>query len=100
MEDVILEGMTRPGSLKGWNIIPQEQFFYGCHERRTEKHFADVTRRSSRETAQYVPSVDGKKRQQGSRFRDMEKIDPSMLYIPLDLHSGNTASKLGLLTRK
>ena len=28
------------------------------------------------------------------------RIDPSMLYIPLDIHSGNTARKLGLLTRK
>ena len=30
----------------------------------------------------------------------MEKIDPSALYIPLDLHTGNTARKLGLLERK
>ena len=35
-----------------------------------------------------------------SGFRYLEKIDPSLLYIPLDLHSGNTARRLGLLTRK
>jgi uncharacterized protein (TIGR02757 family) len=29
-----------------------------------------------------------------------KKIDPSVLYIPLDFHSGNTSRKLGLLTRK
>jgi uncharacterized protein (TIGR02757 family) len=29
-----------------------------------------------------------------------KKIDQSALFIPLDLHSGNTARKLGLLTRK
>jgi uncharacterized protein (TIGR02757 family) len=33
-------------------------------------------------------------------FGIWKKIDPAMLYIPLDLHTGNTARRLGLLTRK
>ncbi len=36
----------------------------------------------------------------GVDFGLWEKIDPAMLYIPLDLHSGNTARRLGLLKRK
>ena len=36
----------------------------------------------------------------GVDFGIWKKIKPSELYIPLDLHSGNTARKLGLLTRK
>ena len=36
----------------------------------------------------------------GVDFGIWKKIDPALLYIPLDLHSGNTARKLGLLTRK
>ena len=36
----------------------------------------------------------------GVDFRIWKTISPSMLYIPLDLHSGNTARRLGLLTRK
>jgi uncharacterized protein (TIGR02757 family) len=36
----------------------------------------------------------------GVDFGIWDKIDPSKLYIPLDLHSGNTARRLGLLTRK
>jgi len=36
----------------------------------------------------------------GVDFGMWQKIDPSMLFIPLDLHSGNTARRLGLLTRK
>jgi len=36
----------------------------------------------------------------GVDFGMWTRIDPSILYIPLDLHSGNTARKLGLLTRK
>jgi uncharacterized protein (TIGR02757 family) len=36
----------------------------------------------------------------GVDFGIWKKISPSQLYIPLDLHSGYTARRLGLLTRK
>ena len=36
----------------------------------------------------------------GVDFGIWKKIDQASLYIPLDLHSGNTARHLGLLTRK
>jgi uncharacterized protein (TIGR02757 family) len=36
----------------------------------------------------------------GVDFGLWHKINPSQLYIPLDIHTGNTARKLGLLTRK
>ncbi|MBK8884049.1 MAG: DUF2400 family protein [Bacteroidales bacterium] len=36
----------------------------------------------------------------GVDFGVWSKIDPAVLYIPLDLHSGNTARRLGLLKRK
>jgi uncharacterized protein (TIGR02757 family) len=36
----------------------------------------------------------------GVDFGIWKRIKPSALFIPLDLHSGNTARKLGLLTRK
>ena len=35
----------------------------------------------------------------GVDFGIWKRIDPSQLYIPLDLHSGNTARRLGLLKR-
>jgi hypothetical protein len=34
----------------------------------------------------------------GVDFGIWKKLDPSILYIPLDLYSGNTARRLGLLT--
>ena len=40
-----------------------------------------------------------RKDSRGVDFGIWNRIDPSLLYIPLDLHSGNTARKLGLLTR-
>ena len=36
----------------------------------------------------------------GVDFGIWEKLSPSTLACPLDVHSGNTARKLGLLTRK
>jgi uncharacterized protein (TIGR02757 family) len=36
----------------------------------------------------------------GVDFGIWKRIEPSTLYIPLDLHSGNIARKLGLLTRR
>jgi uncharacterized protein (TIGR02757 family) len=36
----------------------------------------------------------------GVDFGLWKKISPSELFIPLDLHSGNTARKLGMLGRK
>ena len=36
----------------------------------------------------------------GVDFGIWNKISPSKLSIPLDVHSGNTARKLGLLSRK
>lgn len=36
----------------------------------------------------------------GVDFGIWTRIDPSLLYMPLDFHAGNTARKLGLLKRK
>jgi uncharacterized protein (TIGR02757 family) len=41
-----------------------------------------------------------RKDNRGVDFGIWNRISPSELYIPLDLHSGNTARKLGMLTRK
>jgi len=41
-----------------------------------------------------------RKDKHGVDFGIWDRIDPSMLFIPLDLHSGNTARSLGLLKRK
>jgi len=36
----------------------------------------------------------------GVDFGIWDKIDPASLFIPLDVHTGNVARKLGLLLRK
>jgi uncharacterized protein (TIGR02757 family) len=41
-----------------------------------------------------------RKDNKGVDFGIWDKISPSQLSVPLDIHSGNTARKLGLLARK
>jgi uncharacterized protein (TIGR02757 family) len=100
MEDVILEGMSQPGSLKEGISHLREYFFCENHEKRTEKHFADVTGGAAGKRFNMFLRWMVRKDNRGVDFGIWKKIDPSVLYIPLDLHSGNTARKLGLLTRK
>jgi uncharacterized protein (TIGR02757 family) len=100
MEDVILEGMSGSGGLKEGISHLRRYFFCHDHERRTEKHFADINGGAAGKRLnmflRWMVRNDGR----GVDFGMWKRIDPSRLYIPLDLHSGNTARKLGLLTRK
>lgn len=100
MEDVVLEGMSGSGRLKDGISHLRQSFFCECHETRTEKHFADINGGAAGKRLnmflRWMVRNDGR----GVDFGLWKRIDPSVLYIPLDLHAGNTARKLGLLTRK
>jgi len=100
MEDVVLEGMKNSGSLKEGISYLRDYFFCESHQRRTEKHFADINGGAAGKRLnmflRWMVRNDGR----GVDFGMWTRIDPSVLYIPLDIHSGNTARKLGLLTRK
>ena len=100
MEDVIIQGMKTTGSVKDGLSYLRLIFFSLPHARRNEKHFADVTGGSAGKRLNMFLRWMVRKDTYGVDFGIWKKIDPAMLYIPLDLHSGNTARKLGLLTRK
>jgi uncharacterized protein (TIGR02757 family) len=100
MEDVILEGIKNNGSLREGLSYLRKMFFSGEHEIRTEKHFADVMSGAAGKRLNMFLRWMVRRDDYGVDFGIWKGIDPSMLYIPLDLHSGNTARKLGLLTRK
>jgi uncharacterized protein (TIGR02757 family) len=74
-------------------------FFELTHNRRTERHVSDPCKGSAAKKInmflRWMVRRDGR----GVDFGIWKSIDPSELFIPLDLHSGNTARKLGLLTR-
>jgi uncharacterized protein (TIGR02757 family) len=100
MEDVILQGMKDSGSVKDGLSHLRLTFFSLPHAIRNEKHFADVTGGAAGKRLNMFLRWMVRNDNFGVDFGIWKKIDPAMLYIPLDLHSGNTARRLGLLTRK
>ncbi len=75
-------------------------FFELPHQKRTEKHVSDPFKGSAAKKLNMFLRWMIRTDDRGVDFGIWKKINPSQLYIPLDLHSGNTARKLGLLTRK
>jgi len=100
MEDVIVEGMRESGFLTDGLAHFRQMFFLLTHEKRTEKHFADVRSGAAGKRLNMFIRWMVRKDNHGVDFGIWKRISPSQLYIPLDLHSGNTARRLGLLTRK
>ena len=100
MEEVLLQGMEADGSLKDGLYHLRSVFFSLPHASRNEKHFADVMGGSAGKRLNMFLRWMVRKDNHGVDFGIWKKIDPAMLYIPLDLHSGNTARRLGLLTRR
>jgi uncharacterized protein (TIGR02757 family) len=67
---------------------------------RTHKHIADPLKNSSAKRICMYLRWMVRKDKAGVDFGIWKKLKPKHLYTPLDLHSGATARKLGLLTRK
>jgi uncharacterized protein (TIGR02757 family) len=100
MEDVLIQGMGDRGSVREGLAHLRSVFFALPHASRTEKHFADVSGGAAGKRLNMFLRWMVRKDNHGVDFGIWDKIDPAMLYIPLDLHSGNTARRLGLLRRK
>lgn len=100
MENVLIEGMNHDNTLRAGMSNLRRLFFQLPHETRTEKHFADVNGGSAGKRLNMFLRWMIRKDGRGVDFGIWKRIDPAKLYIPLDLHSGNTARSLGLLTRK
>ena len=69
-------------------------------EIRTKKHISSPAKNSSAKRINMFLRWVVRKDLNGVDFGIWERIPQSKLSIPLDVHSGNTARKLGLLTRK
>ena len=100
MEEVLFQGMKAGGSLKEGLSHLRSVFFSLPHPSRNEKHFADIKSGAAGKRLNMFLRWMVRKDNNGVDFGLWKKIDPAMLYIPLDLHSGNTARRLGLLKRK
>ncbi len=70
------------------------------HERRSMKHVANPSKGSAAKRINMFLRWMVRNDNKGVDFGLWKSISPSVLSCPLDLHSGNVARKLGLLTRK
>ncbi len=74
-------------------------FFELEHLQRTEKHIANVNKKSAAKRINMFLMWMVRNDKRGVHFGLWNKIPASALKIPLDVHSGNTARALKLLTR-
>jgi len=75
-------------------------FFDLSHEKRTERHVSDPFRGSAAKKLNMYLRWMVRKDDRGVDFGIWKSISPSVLSCPIDVHSGNEARKLGILTRK
>jgi uncharacterized protein (TIGR02757 family) len=75
-------------------------FFELSHEKRTERHVSDPFKGSAAKKLNMYLRWMIRNDDKGVDFGQWKTISPSILSCPLDIHSGNVARKLGLLTRK
>lgn len=75
-------------------------FFELPHPERTQKHLGDPLKKSAAKRTNMFLRWMVRQDNNGVDFGIWQKLSPSQLSCPLDVHSGNVARKLGLLTRK
>ncbi len=76
-----------------------ELFFELGHQHRTRKHVANPERKSAAKRINMFLRWMVRNDKRGVDFGIWDKIQTEKLLCPLDVHSGNTARKLGLLSR-
>ncbi|MDD5508196.1 MAG: TIGR02757 family protein [Bacteroidales bacterium] len=78
----------------------KQRFFESPHLPRTAKHLPDPVRGSAAKRMNMFLRWMVRSDDRGVDFGLWKQIRPDQLCCPLDVHSGNIARKLGLLTRK
>lgn len=77
----------------------RNEFFGKFPAGRTAKHIADITKNSSGKRLNMFLRWMVRNDKRGVDFGIWRGITPSLLYCPIDLHSGRVARKLGVLKR-
>lgn len=75
-------------------------FFEIDHLQRTQKHISDPVKKSAAKRINMFLRWMVRNDNNGVDFGIWKSLSPNQLSCPLDVHSGNVARKLGLLTRK
>jgi uncharacterized protein (TIGR02757 family) len=93
---VIIKGLSVKDAILHFRKI----FFELPHLVRTEKHIADPSKNASAKRINMFLRWMVRNDRCGVDFGIWKSIPPSMLYCPLDIHTGNVSREFGLLTRK
>jgi uncharacterized protein (TIGR02757 family) len=78
----------------------KKKFFEIEHDLRTQKHISDPMNNSAAKRINMYLRWMVRNDNAGVDFGIWKNVSPAFLSCPLDVHSGNVARKLGLLTRK
>jgi len=99
LEQVFTEGFRKEDSVFSALVHFRKVFFELEHERRTEKHVSDVEKGAAAKRLNMFLRWMVRNDRAGVDFGLWKQIPTSALMLPLDVHTGNVARKLGLLTR-
>lgn len=99
LETVFTEGFRQNQTIFGALVHFRKVFFELGHEQRTEKHVSNVEKGAAAKRLNMFLRWMVRSDQLGVDFGLWKHIPSSALMLPLDVHTGNVARKLGLLTR-
>jgi uncharacterized protein (TIGR02757 family) len=100
LEKVFTDAYLKYGNIYYSLKYFREIFFRNLEPGKTGRHISDVSKNSAAKRLNLFLRWMVRSDKNGVDFGLWKKISVSDLMIPLDLHSGNTARKLGLLERK
>jgi uncharacterized protein (TIGR02757 family) len=100
MENIFTNGYVKDNTIRSGIVHLRNSFFTLMHDARIEKHFSDPEKNSACKRINLFLRWMVRNDKRGVDFGIWKSIPASALMCPLDVHSGNTARKLGLLMRK
>lgn len=96
LEKAFLKGATTADRISNFRGM----MFETSHEQRSEKHISNPLSGSASKRLNMYLRWMVRKDNRGVDFGIWNVFSPSDLYVPLDVHTGNVARKLGLIKRK
>jgi uncharacterized protein (TIGR02757 family) len=99
LEQVFTDGYLKDGTIFSSLVYFRKVFFELEHEHRTEKHISDVEKGASAKRLNMFLRWMVRSDRAEVDFGHWKNIPTSSLMLPLDVHTGNVARKLDLLTR-
>jgi len=100
MEELANISFSKNNNIKDVIIGIRRELLNTTHLKRSEKHFANPKSGSAAKRTNMFLRWMIREDHEGVDFGIWKTLPQSALMIPLDVHSGNTARALGLLTRK